>query len=46
MSSEIAEVEGVSLNLPYEANMARRQSHRIDLKNMFLSDSPTGLFPD
>ncbi len=46
MASKAGKVDGVAFVLPYAPSQSRKQTHRIYLKNMFLSDAGDNLLPD
>lgn len=46
LESKVGGVEGVAYVLPYASNMPARQSHRVYLKNMLVSEHADGLLPD
>lgn len=45
-SSENGNLDGVAYILPYEVQPSTKQSHRIYLKNMLLTEKGTNLLPD
>lgn len=46
LKSATGGVEGLAFVLPASASLASKRSHRVYLKNMLLSESADGLFPD
>lgn len=46
LQSEWGEVEGVAYVLPHSTTVARKQPHRVYLKNMLLSEQAENLLPD
>jgi molecular chaperone HtpG len=46
LQSEVGEVEGAAFILPHAASTASKQTHRVYLKNMLLSEQVGNLLPD
>ena len=46
LKSQVGEVEGVAFVLPHPASMASKQTHRVYLKNMLLSEEVRNLMPE
>lgn len=45
ITSEAGEISGVAYIVPYKTQFSGKQSHKMYLKNMFLSDDDCGLLP-
>jgi molecular chaperone HtpG len=46
LKSRVGGVDGVAFVLPYTPNLATKQTHRVYLKNMLLSEKTDNLLPD